>query len=150
MCRAGCLPVLKRVAREAKLQSVFGTCNMCNSGNIEDIEHFVMDCDAYSIPRSKMLTNITFDESWSQEHKLDILLGKSTGTSKMDDMIDMAVKRFLKKAWRSRKWLVLNTNRIFDRNDTPWAVQAHGDDVSPSFIIDCRSATKSFQKPLRC
>ena len=48
MCRAGCLPVLKRVAREAKLQSVFGTCKMCNSGNIEDIEHFVMDCDAYT------------------------------------------------------------------------------------------------------
>ena len=55
MCRAGCLPILKRVAREAKLPASHGTCKMCNSGRIEDIEHFVMDCKAYSQWRSKML-----------------------------------------------------------------------------------------------
>ena len=31
----------------------------------------------------------------SSTDKLDVLLGKSTGVSKTDDTIDMAVKRFL-------------------------------------------------------
>ena len=37
MCRAGCLPTLKRVAREAELPASYGTCKMCLSGRIEDI-----------------------------------------------------------------------------------------------------------------
>jgi hypothetical protein len=144
MCRAGCLPVLKRVAREAKLPPVHGTCKMCNSGNIEDIEHFVLECEAYSKQRSKMLENVHFGSSCQTESdRLDVLLGKSTGTSKTDDTIDMAVKRFLKKAWRARKWLVLTTNRILDRNDTLWAVHAHGDSSSPSYLRGCRKAGRT-------
>ena len=42
MCRAGCLPVMKRVVREAGLPPWQGTCKMCNSGEVADIEHMVM------------------------------------------------------------------------------------------------------------
>jgi hypothetical protein len=140
MCRAGCLPVLKRVAREAQLPEVMGICKMCTSGNIETIEHLVMDCTAHSRPRSKLMSLASFGpDCTSSADKLDVLLGKSTGLSKTDDIIDMAVKRFLKKAWRSRKWLVLETNRIFSRDDTPWA-SAHGDGLNASFNSKCRGA----------
>jgi hypothetical protein len=141
MCRAGCLPILKRVAREAKLPAAHGTCKMCSSGSIEDIEHLVMDCDAYSQQRSKMLESIDYGPGCqTQSDRLDMLLGKSTGVSKTDDRTDVAVKRFLKKAWRARKWLVLATNKILDRNDTLWAIHAHGDGPSPSYLRGCKNA----------
>ena len=150
MCRAGCLPILKRVAREAKLPAPHGTCKMCDSGSIEDIEHFVMDCEAYSQWRSKMLESVEFGlEGQTQSDRLDVLLGKSTGTSKTDDRIDVAVKRFLKKAWRARKWLVLATNKILDRNDTLWAVYAHGDGPSTSYVRGCRNAGRSSEGKTR-
>ena len=84
----------------------------------------------------------------SQSDRLDVLLGKSTGTSKTDDSTDVAVKRFLKKAWRARKWLVLATNKILDRNDTLWAIYAHGDGPSASYVRGCRNAGRtSEEKP---
>jgi hypothetical protein len=138
MCRAGCLPTLKRVAREAELPAAHGTCKMCVSGCIEDIAHFMLECSAYATPRAKMLEGAPpgFDKL-TQPGKLDVLLGKSAGTSKIDDRTDAGVKRFLKKAWRARKWLVLATNKALNRNDTPWAVQAHGDGLSRSYIKSC-------------
>ena len=138
MCRAGCLPTLKRVAREAELPASYGTCKMCLSGRIEDITHFMLECSAYVTPRAKMLENSPpgFNEL-AQAGKLDMLLGKSAGTSKIDDRTDVAVKRFLKKAWRARKWLVLATNKALSRNDTPWAVKAHGDGFSRSYVQAC-------------
>jgi len=143
MCRAGCLPILKRVIREAKLPVAHGTCKMCKSGSIEDIEHLVMVCEAHSRHRSKMLESVNFGpECQTQSDRLDVLLGKSTGVSKTDDRIDMAVKRFLRKAWRTRKWLVLATNKILDRNDTLWAIHAHGDGPSPSYLRGCKKAGK--------
>ena len=90
--------------REANLPPTLGVCKMCDSGCVEDIEHLIMSCEAYSQPRLKMLAIVGFDpECRSQSDKLDILLGKSTGNSGVDDSIDIAVKRFLKKAWRARK-----------------------------------------------
>jgi hypothetical protein len=123
---------------------------MCNSGRIEDTEHFVMDCKAYSQWRFKMLENVKFGpESQTQSDRLDVLLGKSTGTSKTDDRTDMAVKRFLKKAWRARKWLVLATNKILDRNDTLWSVHAHGDGPSSSYVRGCRNAGRTSEGKTR-
>ena len=123
---------------------------MCSSGSIEDIEHLVMNCDAYSQQRSKMLESVDFGPACqTQSDRLDVLLGKSTGVSKTDDRTDMAVKRFLKKAWRARKWLVLATNKILDRNDTLWAIHAHGDGPSPSYLRGCKNAGKTSEGKTR-
>ena len=123
---------------------------MCNSGRIEDVEHLVLDCDAYTQQRSKMLESVEFgSDCHTQSDRLDVLLGKSTGTSKIDDRTDMAVKRFLKKAWRARKWLVLETNRILDRNDTLWAIHAHGDGPSPSYLRGCKNAGRTSEGKTR-
>ncbi len=143
MCRAGCLPTLKRVAREAELPAAHGTCKMCVSGRIEDIAHVVLDCPAYATHSAKMLESAPpgFD-GVVQLDKLDALLGKSAGTSKIDDRTDAAAKRFLKKAWRARKWLVLATNKVLSRNDTPWAIQAHGDGFSRSYTKSCTKSSE--------
>ena len=142
MCRAGCLPTLARLAREADLPTALGTCKMCNSGQIEDMEHLVMSCEAYAQLRLKLLEKVTFGpECLSQSDKLDVLLGKSTGASEVDDKIDLAVKRFLKKAWRARKWLVLHTNKSLSRNDTPWAIYTHGDGLNSSYQRSCKASS---------
>jgi hypothetical protein len=143
MCRAGCLPTLKRVVREAELPAAHGTCKMCVSGRIEDIAHLVLECPAYATHRAKMLESAPpgFDGR-VQTDKLDVLLGKSAGTSKTDDRMDAAVKRLLKKAWRTRKWLVLATNKTLSRNDTPWAIQTHGDGFSRSYTKSCAKSSE--------
>jgi hypothetical protein len=111
---------------------------MCASGRIEDVAHFMLECPAYATPRAKMMESAPPGfNGLPQPGKLDVLLGKSAGTSKIDDRTDAGVKRFLKKAWRARKWLVLATNKALDRNDTPWAVQTHGDGLSRSYIKSC-------------
>ena len=150
MCRMGCLPTLKRAVREAELPAAHGTCQMCTSGSIEDIEHLIMNCEAYSRHRLKMLQSVRFGpECQTQSDRLDVLLGKSTGASKVDDRIDIAVKRFLKKAWRTRKWLVLSTNKALNRNDTLWAMHAHGDGPSPSYLRGCKNAGRTSEGKTR-
>ena len=143
ICRAGCLPILKRVAREAKLPAAHGTCKMCDSGDVEDLDHFVMDCAAYSKQRSKMLESVEFGpDCQTQSDRLDVLLGKSTGVSKTDDRIDLAVKRFLKKAWRARKWLVLST-RSYTEMTLFGRSMPHGDARSPSYLRGCKNTGRT-------
>ena len=63
----------------------------------------------------------------SADDKVDLLLGRSTWIARADARMDLAVKRFLKKAWRGRKWLAREVNSTFQREDTLWALSAHGD-----------------------
>ena len=63
----------------------------------------------------------------SEVDQLDLLLGKSTGNAEADDRISRCVALFLKKAWRSRKWLTATLNAKLGRSDTVWALKAHGD-----------------------
>ena len=78
-----------------------------------------MNCEAHVRHRDIMFHKVHLDTSLSCSEKLDILLGKTVGDLKIDETTDLAVKRFLKKAWRNRKTLILQANKIFDRNDTP-------------------------------
>ena len=109
-----------------------------------------MTCEAYSRHRFKMLESVNFGpECQSQSDRLDSLPGKSTGVSRIDDRTDIAVQRFLKKAWRARKWLVLTTNTAFDRNDTLWSIHAHGDGPSPSYLRGCKNAGRTSEGKAR-
>jgi hypothetical protein len=44
MCRAGCLPVMSRVAC---LSRRYGKCPLCDSGEVEDVEHILLHCPAH-------------------------------------------------------------------------------------------------------
>ena len=54
MCRCRCLPVLQRIASERSWDSSWARCMMCDSGEIESIEHLVLRCSAYQRQRERM------------------------------------------------------------------------------------------------
>jgi hypothetical protein len=136
MCRLGCLPTMDRVAREEKLPPGHERCRMCDTGKVEDITHLLLTCPAHDRHRAKMLTCV--EEALSSvgqptlaelppRGQTDILLGQSTRKVAVDCAINKSVTRFIKKAWRTRKWLTSSLNTNFGREDTAWALKAHGD-----------------------
>jgi hypothetical protein len=133
LCRAGCLPTIARVCKELRdvrkipLGGEWARCRMCNSGDIEDIEHIVLYCAAYATQREWMYgkaaeacrvwAGIGRFAAAPACDKLDLLLGRSTGSAESDDNIDHAFKRFLKRAWRRRARLTRAINEAFNRSD---------------------------------
>ena len=51
------------------------------------------------------------------DDKVCLLLGKRATNATAEDFLDTAVKRFLKKAWRRRRRITRELNRVFNRND---------------------------------
>jgi len=135
MCRLGCLPTMVRVAREEKLPPEMGLCKLCGQG-MEDARHLLLSCSAHANQRARMVGGVDRGlemadtaplSEQSEVDQLDLLLGKTTGLLEADDRISRCVARFLKKAWRSRKWLTASLNAKLGRSDTIWALKAHGD-----------------------
>ena len=145
MARLGCLPTLNRVVREEKMHPADAVCRLCQTGEVEDLAHLVTSCPAHARHRDKLhavvdaaLSRATLTTgahvcrniaALEPEPQLDLLMGKSIGDAHADARIDSAMKRFLKKAWRGRKWLTMHTNKAFEREDTLWALNAHGDSM---------------------
>ena len=137
MCRLGCLPTMARVAREEKLPPGQGRCRLCSSGEDEDMQHLLLTCPAHNRHRAKLMTGVedalakTEAEGEFKElphgEQTDLLLGMSTGDARVDTRIHSLVARYLKKAWRTRKWLTSTLNDKLGRVDTVWALRAHGD-----------------------
>jgi hypothetical protein len=134
MCRAGCLPTLKRVGREAKWAEHLTHCTLCQTGAVEDMEHVIATCGAYKRHRQALFRGVdaalcseptelcaTTCASMRPGDLLDFLLGGSSGVAEVDRKVDRLVKRFLRKAWRTRKPLTLALNSVLGREDTPWA-----------------------------
>ena len=87
--------------------------------------------EAYFKPRTKISELTSLDPlCLNPEDRLNFLLGRNTGSEETDTLIDLTFERFLKKAWRIRIWLVKEINCTFNRLDTPWVLQAHGDNIS--------------------
>ena len=106
MCRMGCVPTLHRVAREQRWPDHLAVCMMCNNGGIENMQHMIIECAAYATHRSKMVGGIRtaasrvtgVDEAqarWGPHIDIDLLLGKSTGSNRIDNIIDKSVQRFM-------------------------------------------------------
>ena len=69
---------------------------------------------------------------WGPHIDIDLLLGKSTGSNRIDSIVDKSVQRFMKKAWRTRSGLTEALNTVLDRQGTIWALKVHGDnDIWP-------------------
>ena len=138
LCRLGCLPTMSRVVREEKLPASQARCRLCVGDAYEDVQHLILTCPAHHRHRTKMMTAVTraLDEHCGVDfgglpiaERMDLLLGGSTGTVNADDRVSKCVARFLKKAWRGRKWLTTELNERLGREDTVWAIKAHGDGV---------------------
>ena len=55
-----------------------------------------------------------------RDKQYEVLLGRSVGSAKADDTIDAYFKRFLKKAWRTRRHLTNAVNKVTGRTDLDW------------------------------
>ena len=127
LCRAGCLPVMSRIMWEVGMPADWGTCLMCESGNIESIDHLILDCNAYKRHRERLIRKINESYSVAQrgcyfedlcyEDRLEIILGKNIGCSVMEKNIDHAFKRYLKKAWRTRRKITKILEKVIKVED---------------------------------
>ena len=126
LCRAGCLPVLRKVAVEARASQNIAVCLQCDSGEREDMEHFVFDCKAYKRHRERLMTKVTewfrigTGREWggeTRQEQMKVLMGKRIGGRVLEDNVDHAMKRYLKKAWRERRGVTRAVNEEFGRED---------------------------------
>ena len=172
MWRAGCIPVLSRVMWELDLPADQGICMMCKSRQIETMDHLILSCPAYQKHRERM--EMTVEAAYSlgndgasladtsdSEHTR-MLMGARAGCSLTEDSIDMAVKRFLRKAWKTRRRLTHAINDEFGRQDIEWAKGngwakpiAKADkkkkrkDTTKSDGKSCKTAEKPVQYPVQ-
>ena len=105
--------MLSRVAWELDLNERHSKCPLCDSGEVEDVEHVLLRCSAHHHHRAKMMDaacsvyatahdGAELQET-SRETQMRVLLGARAGSRAAEDIIDVQVKRFLVKAWKARR-----------------------------------------------
>jgi len=109
-CRAGCLPVMEKIGTALDWPAPLNNCLMCATGEPESTQHLLAECPAYQRQRVKMLAKLDHRmeaheakvSRMKSEDLCDVLLGKSVGDVKIDEYIDVMVKRYLVKVWKCR------------------------------------------------
>jgi hypothetical protein len=56
--RAGCLPVMQRIAEWARLPPSAARCLMCDGGVVEDVEHMLLECPAMATERARFVSGL--------------------------------------------------------------------------------------------
>lgn len=115
LCRLNCLPVMERVGRERKpaWPKENRVCFSCDTGRVEDVHHFIMECPSYALKRDKLMQRVAVVLSQSSvdvgdfahmdsREQSHILLGKRIGDPTTENNIDTTVKRYLTKCWNLR------------------------------------------------
>ena len=117
MCRAGCLPVLATIGTGMKWPVSLRACMLCKTGQTDSILHLLVACPAFERCRKVLKTKAarslegigpdkaTWFHALPETDLCDVLLGKSVGNARIDDFIDVLVKRYLTKIWNGRKRL---------------------------------------------
>ena len=54
------------------------------------------------------------------ERVIEVLLGARAGCKLTEDEVDRAIKRFLRKAWKTRRAVTAAVNQEFGRMDVQW------------------------------
>ena len=115
LCRTGSLPLMVRVGREVKPKwpREMRTCLACNSGAVEDVHHFIMECPAHAKRRTALLDQVTRAAGRSAVdldfgalpagEQLLVILGKRVGDPRFEDKVDWQAKKFLTKCWNARE-----------------------------------------------
>jgi len=136
-CRAGCLPVLDRVGRMDGWAPQLRKCLLCDTGEVETVQHLILSCPAHQRHRDIMLkvvgrafkcamekqqNDATDFCSLDLRDQCNVILGKTTGVSKMDARVDAVFKRFMKKAWRNRKRVTRAVQKTLECDGGLWAL----------------------------
>ena len=103
LCRLGCLPLMDRVGREIKppWPRDLRTCAVCNTGRVEDVHHFVLECPKYEDKRVALMRQAVVEIAKSDgdldavefatmqpDDQLPILLGKRFSDPATEDRLD--------------------------------------------------------------
>jgi hypothetical protein len=124
LCRLGCLPVMDRVGREQspKWPKHHRVCIACRNAEVEDVQHFMMVCPAYSRHRANMMTRVggalrrakvpLTMSGMNNTDRCRVLLGKRIGDPIVEDQIDGYIKQFLTKAWNTRSTTTAAINTV--------------------------------------
>lgn len=119
--RSNTLPLDGRTCKWSK--EISGHCTLCQSGEIEDIRHFLFNCTSLSIVREAELSNLKHeldlcDESatWDKftncniDDKIHFVLGGEDNNYSEDvlSLFDKYCKQFVKLAWDLRSNLKIS------------------------------------------
>jgi hypothetical protein len=90
---------------------------MCDSGQEENVQHVLLECEAYRKHRDRMMAIAGDRLPTDPTERVAMLLGSRCNSKTQEDNLDHAVQRFLKKAWRVRKRLTKTLNEELGRRD---------------------------------
>jgi hypothetical protein len=124
-CRLGYVLLMKTIARVLRWPLSGGRCVMCDSGEVEDVRHFLQRCSALEVCRQRLehelqgLTGLGAAgvELLSQyvaggERQLRILLGAGEAAGDSEQcaramwVVDKACKNFMSVCWKMREALL--------------------------------------------
>ena len=91
-------------------------CVLCNGGNVESVEHFVLECEEFEQDRCRLLERIeriVAAEEWVKEYEGDddsrvcLLLGRRVNVDReVMDVIDRCIIKEMVMWWQRRKVLL--------------------------------------------
>ena len=125
LCRSNRLPTLSRIFSEEGINPSWAVCLQCHAKEIESIEHILLRCARYERYRRRLfeaatLCSLDKDEKFEDMEdlsKTQFILGGRASSRAREDWMDSAVKRFLARAWRSRRRCTSLVNEKFGRHD---------------------------------
>ena len=126
LARANQLKVNAVDSRRNNACAMAARCVCCDQNTLEDRHHFVMECPAFEglrrIMKNKTMEALTAArnrggisfsgvsplefEGMQAETQLEILLGKRLDSVRTENKIDLAVRKYLRRAWRVRERLI--------------------------------------------
>ena len=126
LARANQLKLNAVDSRRNSACAVAARCVCCDQETMEDRHHFMMECPAFEVLRDTMknktmealasardrggilysgLSPLGF-EGLEAEAQLEVLLGKRLESVSSENKIDLAVRKYLRRAWRVREGLI--------------------------------------------
>lgn len=120
LCRGGLMPLLSNVGRDNGWTQDMTRCQLCEGGEAETLEHFLLSCARYDKHRRRAIAGIcraTGEARPSQDMLRDLMLGKRTGSADADARIDVIARQFLREAWHERRCLTRTISEMTGRAD---------------------------------
>jgi hypothetical protein len=126
-CRLNILPLLDVITKDEKWPPGAAICQFCRRAP-EDLTHFMLHCPQYAQYRSRLYETIIratphLPVHWltnlDDHDRVCLLLGAKHdgGHPHVEQVIDIGVTRFLRKAWKQRRQITAALNERFNRRD---------------------------------
>ena len=104
--RAGSLLLMDRVAKLMDWPSWMGDCPVCNNGNEENNEHFLLGCEAYNLELQRFIEKLDANDAHkfvigTNKEKIKFLLS-SASNNERERLREKYIKHYINKIWKIR------------------------------------------------